>query len=177
MGRLIQTGLKIASVLVLLVAAAFAGLFAYGPEQAWVRLAGPADLGPVDLASLTRRSSPNDALLCSDSICPAAIADLQSRLYLVGAIEIADAIDRGIAGEAGLHRVDDGADPLHRRHVQRSALLRVPDTIDVRVLPLAEDRSTLAIYSRAQIGYVDFGVNLARVKRWSVYADRLPEDD
>lgn len=177
MRRPIRTALKIAAALVLFVAAAFAGLFLYGPEQAWQRLAGPADLGPVDLATLARRPSPNDALLCSNSICPAAIADLQAGLYLIPAAELAEVLDRELAGETGLQRVDDGSDPLYRRFVQRSALMRFPDTIDVRVVPLAEDQSTLAIYSRAQLGFADFGVNLTRIRRWSAHADRLPEDD
>jgi uncharacterized protein (DUF1499 family) len=50
--------------------------------------------------------------------------------------------------------------------IQRSRLLRFPDTITVRFLPLGEQRSTLAIYSRSHYGYRDFGVNRQRVEAW-----------
>jgi uncharacterized protein (DUF1499 family) len=44
--------------------------------------------------------------------------------------------------------------------------MRFPDTIVVRYLRLGENRSTLAIYSRSQLGRYDLGVNLARIERW-----------
>jgi hypothetical protein len=151
--------------------------FAYGREQTWVLLAGPADLGPVDLATLKRRSSPNDALQCRDNFCPAAIADVSGNLYKVSVAEVAAALDSGLAFEADLVRVDDGSDLLYRRYVQRSSVLKFPDTIDVRFFPLSDDQAYMAIYSRAQLGYADFEANLKRISRWSNYTEDLPHED
>ncbi len=151
--------------------------FAYGREQTWELLAGPADLGQVDFATLKRRSSPNDALQCRDNFCPAAIADRRGNLYHVGAAEVAAALDSGLAFEGNLVRVDNGADPLYRRYVQRSAVMKFPDTIDVRFFPLSDDQSAMAIYSRAQVGYADFDANRKRIGRWSDYTEDLPHDD
>ena len=47
------------------------------------------------------------------------------------------------------------------RYVQRSALMGFPDTIVVRFFDRAGGRSTLALYSRSQLGHVDMGVNRA----------------
>jgi uncharacterized protein (DUF1499 family) len=44
--------------------------------------------------------------------------------------------------------------------------MRFPDTIDVEVVPVGDDKSTLAIYSRSLVGRSDFGVNRARIARW-----------
>jgi len=52
------------------------------------------------------------------------------------------------------------------RFVQRSRLMGFPDTINVKVVPVADGGSAVLIYSRSQLGKEDMGVNLARVKRW-----------
>ena len=44
--------------------------------------------------------------------------------------------------------------------------MRFPDTIDAEVLPVGDNQSTLALYSRSLIGRKDFGVNRARLTRW-----------
>jgi uncharacterized protein (DUF1499 family) len=41
-----------------------------------------------------------------------------------------------------------------------------PDTIVVRFIDLPDGRSTIALYSRSQLGKGDLGVNLARIQRW-----------
>lgn len=49
------------------------------------------------------------------------------------------------------------------RFVERSALMRYPDTINAQVFGAGQGRSTLALYSRSQIGYSDLGANRARI--------------
>jgi uncharacterized protein (DUF1499 family) len=41
-----------------------------------------------------------------------------------------------------------------------------PDTVVVRFFKRPGGRSTLALYSRSQLGKSDFGVNRARIARW-----------
>ena len=50
--------------------------------------------------------------------------------------------------------------------VQRTALLRFPDTVWVQLVALDAESSSLAIYSRSNYGYGDFGVNERRVRAW-----------
>jgi uncharacterized protein (DUF1499 family) len=49
--------------------------------------------------------------------------------------------------------------------------MRFPDTVDIEVLPVGDNQSTLAIYSRSLIGRSDLGVNRARVERWLAKLD------
>jgi uncharacterized protein (DUF1499 family) len=44
--------------------------------------------------------------------------------------------------------------------------MRFPDTVDALVVGRGEGRSTVALYSRSQVGYSDLGVNRARIARW-----------
>ena len=52
------------------------------------------------------------------------------------------------------------------RYVQRSEKMRFPDTIAVRYLERPGGHSSIAIYSRSQLGRGDMGVNRARIERW-----------
>ena len=75
MGRWARRLLRTALVLAVLF-----GLFeAIGPERIWA-LIGPADLGPVALETLQRRTTPNDALACPASLCQAK-ADIVSPIF------------------------------------------------------------------------------------------------
>ena len=78
---------------------------------------------------------------------------------------------RVIASEADVVQVDHA--PLAERYIQRSRWLRLPDTIAVRYFPRGEGQSTIALYSRSQLGQGDFGVNRARIARW---LDRLARE-
>ncbi len=129
---------------------------------------GPPDLGPVTFETLVRRSTPNDALACPTGLCAAAAdfdpgvhqgsdEDLRRRF---AAVALAD--ERVVP----LYRSDAPGRPMQDRYLQRSRLMSYPDTIDVRFIALGNDTATLAVYSRSQLGRSDFGVNLARIRRW-----------
>lgn len=151
------------AVLALLVLIA-GGAYLVGLERVWT-LFGPADLGPVAFETLTRRAHPTDALAAPPGF-GVAQADRETPRFPVAPERLAALLVAALGAEPDLTRVDDGADPFHLRFVQRSRVLRFPDTIDVRVLPAEGGRSSLAIYSRSQLGQNDFGVNRARVERW-----------
>jgi uncharacterized protein (DUF1499 family) len=76
------------------------------------------------------------------------------------------AMAKVIASEPMITVVDKDDSALTEQYLQRSALLGFPDTINVRYFVLADGRSTLALYSRSQLGRSDLGVNKARLKRW-----------
>jgi uncharacterized protein (DUF1499 family) len=44
--------------------------------------------------------------------------------------------------------------------------MRYPDTVVAQVMEKDQGHSTLALYSRSQIGRSDFGVNRRRLERW-----------
>jgi uncharacterized protein (DUF1499 family) len=137
-----------------------------GVEDMWTALFGPGDLGAVDFATLRRRRAPSDALACPPDACPHAKPDIVPPVFPVAGARL-----RAIVTEAAL------ADPYtelvfaerwaeHDRYVARSKNLRFADTIDALIVGEGEGRSTVALYSRSQIGLYDFGVNRARLRRW-----------
>lgn len=154
---------KIVVLTVALVAAASVFVL-IGPERLWSTM-GPADLGPVDFETLIRRESPNDSLMCPPRLCKAR-SDLEAPAFAVDAKRLRAAMAKVIASEPRITAVHIADDTLTDRYVQRSALLRFPDTIDVRYLDQPGGTSTVAIYSRSQLGAGDMGVNKARIERW-----------
>jgi uncharacterized protein (DUF1499 family) len=157
---------------ILLILAAAVGTFALavaavvmiGPQRVW-SLFGPSDLGPVDFARLERRTSPNDALTCPPGLCRTKV-DVVPPLFAVDARRLRAAMAKMLASEprVALTHADDAT--LTDRYVQRSALLGFPDTIVISYVDRPGDTSTVAIYSRSQLGYGDLGVNGDRIERW-----------
>lgn len=153
------------TVLALIVVVAILGWFLAGPERLW-SMFGPADLGSVEFETLVRRESPNEALACPPRFCKAH-SDLVPPTFATDAQGLRAAMARVIASEPNIENVGSDDVAMTERYVQRTPLLRFPDTIVVRYFPLEPgERSTLAIYSRSQLGYGDMGINKARIARW-----------
>lgn len=138
--------------------------FAIGPERVWERF-GPADLGEVDFARLQRRQTPNDALACLPEFC-AAKADIEAPVFARPAQEMFSVVESAVAHEPDLQKTGSDEARGTLRFVQRSRLMRYPDTINVKVMALPDGGSTVLIYSRSQLGRGDLGVNRARIERW-----------
>jgi uncharacterized protein (DUF1499 family) len=133
-------------------------------------LFGSPDLGPVDFETFTRPTTPNTALACPPGFCSNAVADFDPgvfqgpddelrRRFTEFALQQPHVVPVYRHAQAGL--------PMQDRYVQRSATMSFPDTINVRFIALSDTTSTLAIYSRSQLGYSDMGVNLARIRLWT----------
>jgi uncharacterized protein (DUF1499 family) len=131
-------------------------------ERVWT-LFGPADLGPVAFETLERRSVPNDALICPEGLCRAA-SDETPPVFGVSADALRVAMGRVIATEPDVTQVERSS--TGERYIQRTKWMRFPDTVVVRYIPLGAERSTIALYSRSQLGKGDLGVNKARIQRW-----------
>jgi uncharacterized protein (DUF1499 family) len=139
----------------------------YGWEKVWLSIHGSPDLGAVEFEGLAKTSKPNQALICPDNICADDGRDQVSPIYGTDVDTLRRALIRSLEQEIGLERVDDDSDPMRLRYVQRSRLLRFPDTIRIQFYPQDDGgSSTLALYSQSQIGSSDFGVNLQRANRW-----------
>lgn len=137
-----------------------------GIEEVWSLVLGPPDLGPVDFANLDRSATSADALACPSDLCRAGTADIPSPVYPVPGERL-----RAIVAEVA--REDPRTDLVFQarwaeedRYVARTRTLRLPDTINVAILGAGQGASTFALYSRSQIGALDFGANRARVERW-----------
>ena len=139
----------------------------YGAWYGLAKLIGSRlDIGPVDWATLTRHATPNDALVCAAARCPQAKPDWEPKTYAMAPGELLARLKEIALAEPDTNELS-GAPDRDRlaRFIQRTRLMRYPDTIDIEVFPAGES-STLAIYSRSLIGRSDLGVNRARVERW-----------
>lgn len=140
------------------------GLFlVVGPVKVWTWL-GPADLGPVAFETLQRRKSSNDALACPPGLCKAKV-DVTAPLYKGSAKELRAAFAKVMDLEQRTVRSDTNDATLTDRYVQRSKLMQYPDTLNVQFFDRPNGRSTLALYSRSQVGESDLGVNRQRIDR------------
>jgi uncharacterized protein (DUF1499 family) len=137
-----------------------------GLDDLWTAIAGPADLGPVDFKTVLRRTTPNDALACPPGFCPMAKSDLDAPVFLVDAAQLRDALEKTALSDGEVEKVFTSPHDGAERYVARSRLMRFPDTVNVQVIDLAPQRSSLALYSRSQLGRSDFGANKARLERW-----------
>ena len=134
--------------------------------QGVARLTGAGhDTGPVNFATLQRRVTPNDALLCPPGRCLNARPDWETPSYAATPADLLARVATIADAEPSTGALYQHPG-LHLRFVQYSRIMRFPDTIDVEAFPVGDDKSTLAIYSRSLLGRYDFGVNRARIARW-----------
>lgn len=160
MKRALVSVLLLVGVLVLSAAAV---LVLVGPARVWAALYGDPDLGPAAFSALNRSDRRNSFLLCPPDFCGDAAPDRIAAIYPAPAAELVAALRMLQDGEPDLRPVHDPA-PDDLRYIARSPVLRFPDTVSIRVVPLSPETSTLAIYSRSQVGFSDMGVNRARVE-------------
>ncbi len=133
-------------------------------EGAWALVFGPPDLGPVDFATLTRRRTPNDALVAPEGFCGHAEVDRAAPVFPVPAERLRAVLAEVALSERGTTRLP--AAGAQDRFLARTLFFRFPDTVNAEVVPRGESAATLALYGRSQIGGSDFGVNRARLARW-----------
>jgi uncharacterized protein (DUF1499 family) len=118
----------------------------------------------IEFESLKLSWKPNQYLMAPDGLCRAAKPnrispefDLPVRALHDAFLAVARRQPRTVVEEEG---------PQGERFVQRSRVFKFPDDVDAQFIDLGENRSTLALYSRARMGVRDFGVNQARVTSW-----------
>ncbi|MAN64994.1 MAG: hypothetical protein CMI60_23920 [Parvibaculum sp.] len=111
---------------------------------------------------LTRK--PNQFLIAPEAHCQNAKPHATPKIFSVDPQTLEDAFADVALAEPRVTRkpADDG----QREFVQRSALMRFPDTITFEAIDLGDGTSTFAIYSRSKIGHSDLGVNRKRIESW-----------
>jgi len=146
-----------------LVVAALMAFVLIGRERSWEIIAGSPDRGFYDFATAARSPTENDALACGPGLCGNPDFEIAP---VDGAPEtvIAELAARLLAIDSLARRVDDEADPLAARFVTYSPLMRFPDVIHLRTTRLADGRTGIMAYARAQLGQKDFRKNRARLE-------------
>lgn len=129
---------------------------------------GPEEVTPAtipDPTTLERSGAPHDALVCPHGAC-AAGADRAAPVYAVPPEALLAAWRETVAAEPRAAVVAEDPGRLLLAATQRSLVFRFVDAVTVRVLPAEGGGSTFAAYSTSRVGYYDFGVNAARLRRW-----------
>lgn len=162
-GRVIRSGRKALTALWLVAAAA---TIAAAGWLAWGRGSGAVAEPMPAFATLKLADTPNQYLILPAGFAADATPHAVSPIFDIPvqrlerlALEVIRAQPR---------TVQVAADPAERTYafVQRTALLRFPDTVTIRFIALGANAATLAMYSRSKIGHSDFGTNRKRVEEW-----------
>ena len=119
----------------------------------------------IDFAAIPTRRKPNTALAVPRA-WQRADTDLEMPVFPVPVDRLREAVMALANREprTTLRHLDEDASQAEFEQVSR--VFRFPDRITVAFIAVDAGHSTLAIYSRARIGYADFGVNKRRVHRW-----------
>lgn len=119
----------------------------------------------IEFATLQRRDTPNQYLMCSNDLCNAYIDDLPA-VYAATVAEVRGAWEEMLKREPLVRELRRDMTATQIDYVQRSHILRFPDLITIRFISVDAKRTTIAIYSRSVYGQGDFGVNKKRIRDW-----------
>ena len=150
-------------IIVVGIAIAFAALIWEGTTLESMLYVGEVPV--IDFATLQRDTVPNQYLLCPKGMC-AAETDGEAPVFDVPVEQLQVAWDEMLAEQPRIEVQRRDVTNLQIDYVQRSRLLRFPDLITVRFVPIDDTHSTVAIYSRSVWGKGDMGVNRTRVEEW-----------
>ena len=122
-----------------------------------------ATTSDLELRSFARADKPAEVLACPPGYC-AARADLTVPDYPIPLERLAAIVREAVT--AIPRTTIERDEPARQRlvAVQRTAVLRFPDTIWIELIARGPASSSVAIYSRSNFGYYDFGVNRRRVE-------------
>jgi hypothetical protein len=135
----------------------------------------PGEIRPIAFQTMALYGSDNEYLVCPPSYCKSARADRESPEFAVSAPELRDAWMQFALVQPRTELLRSGDRPLQYVFQQRTPA-GLPDILTVQFLPVEDNRSALAIYSRSPWGRVDLGSNEQRVNAWlDLLAQRVPQ--
>ena len=154
------------------VAVIITAIFALRMTPWWDGLLPPGDHRPVRFETLVLTPKSNQYLVCPPDLCTEAKAHRESPQFDRTADDLRAAFETGVLGSDAVTKMASSEDTLDM--VVRTPFVRWPDWVTVRFIPLGENRSTLAIYSRSVYGRSDFGADERRVTDWLARLSALP---
>ena len=118
-----------------------------------------------DLRTLTRPKSPNHHLIAPAGF-GAAAADEEAPPFPLPAPRLFEIARQVVRRQPRTAILVESTERMALEARQRTPLLGFADDVTIQVVPLGDNRSTLALYSRSRVGYADFGVNRRRARAW-----------
>ena len=126
---------------------------------------GPVKREQIDFTALGRHNRPNRYLVCPPQYCNIAPMRV-SPTFDERVTVLRDRWMEMIKRQPRVRQIAVSADKLQFDYEQRSKLFRFPDTVTLRIIPVRDNQTTLAILSRSHYGHSDFGVNRKRIESW-----------
>lgn len=130
----------------------------------WDKILSPGDYRPVSFQTLVLGPKPNQYLVCPPTLCGQATAHQTSPRFRLSADQLRRLFKSTVADPGRVTIVREGATSIDL--VARTLIMRWPDWVSVRFVPLADGQSTFAVYSRSVYGYSDLGANEKRITGW-----------
>ncbi len=118
-----------------------------------------------DFGTLKLKPTRNQFLMLPEGFAAVAKAHETSPVFGKTPDALYGRLESVIAAEPRVEWLSEDRNQGRMELVQRSRIFRFPDRVSIAVLS-ANAKATLAIYSRAEVGGLDFGVNKTRVLRW-----------
>jgi uncharacterized protein (DUF1499 family) len=118
----------------------------------------------IDIRQLRDPIPGNAFLACPPDYCQAMAAP--SPIFSLPAARLVQLWTQMMTGEPRIVIVTDEPQQHRLVIIQRTPLLRFPDIVTVEFVAIDDNRSSLAVYSRARYGSGDFGTNRRRVLAW-----------
>ena len=143
-----------------------ASVIAYvGREQALTLAFGAVKYELIDFSNLTLGLKFNQFLVCRNDLCKVKPHQV-SPTYDFPVEALMKRWESMISKQIRIESGSIDTSLMQYDYIQRTALMRYPDSITVRFIALGNHRSTLAIYSRSHYGKSDFGLNEVRIRAW-----------
>jgi len=117
----------------------------------------------VDFKSLKLTGKPNQFLVLPQDYQSMATPHSTSPIFSAPTDQVREALLQVINAAPRTEIIENNA---QIKVVQRSKLMRFPDTINIEIIPVDENNSTLATLSSSKYGHSDLGVNRKRVEGW-----------
>ena len=117
----------------------------------------------IDFAALVPDPRPRRWLILPPGFAGAAVPDEESPVFAASPAPLMEAFTHAALAAPRTRLVREAG--AQKEFVQRSRVFRFADYVTVEAFA-AEGGATLAIYSRAVLGYSDLGVNRRRVRAW-----------
>lgn len=143
----------------------------------WGRGDGAVAEPMPDFATLTLRGQPNEYLALPPDFAATARPHAQSPTFDIPVSALEETALTLIHSQPRVEVIATDAARRQYAFVQRTALLRFPDTITMRFVDLGDGRSSPAVYSRSKFGYSDLGANKRRVEAWLAAISRVAADN
>lgn len=122
-------------------------------------------LSQIDFKTLKTPTRPNWYLVCPKDLCEGKQQQV-SPVFKISLQQLQTAWTHLIAKQPRVTKIASNIDNTQMTYIQRSRIMHYPDTINIRLIAINPNESTIAIYSASHYGYSDMGVNKHRVQSW-----------